>query len=154
MIFAFAASVPVLLLSRLVQGAGGGTIGVVQAYVADACAPADRTKNLGWLSAVTSLGAVVGPAFGSVMVGLGGRHAPGLASAALSLLVAVFAWQYLRESRELRVSGTQPKASSTTERQAITRVLAAWREPHRGSSGSMPSASAPSTAPFRRCPCC
>ena len=56
-IFAFAGSVLVLLLSRLVQGAGGGTIGVVQAYVADASPPEERTKSLGWLSAVTSLGA-------------------------------------------------------------------------------------------------
>lgn len=62
-IFAFAGSLPLLFLSRLVQGAGGGTIGVVQAYVADACPPEERTKSLGWLSAVTSLGAVVGPAF-------------------------------------------------------------------------------------------
>ncbi len=41
-IFAFAGSVLVLLLSRLVQGAGGGTIGVVQAYVADASPPEER----------------------------------------------------------------------------------------------------------------
>ena len=46
-IFAFAGSVSVLLLSRLVQGAGGGTIGVVQAYVADASPPEERTKSLG-----------------------------------------------------------------------------------------------------------
>src|SRR3954463_4618382 len=71
-IFGFAGSVPVLLLSRLVQGLGGGTIGVVQAYVADASAPEQRTKSLGWLSAVTSLGAVAGPAFGSLMISLGG----------------------------------------------------------------------------------
>ena len=53
-IFAFAGSVWVLLLSRLVQGAGGGTIGVVQAYVADASVPEERTKSLGWLSALRS----------------------------------------------------------------------------------------------------
>ncbi|HSB55834.1 MAG TPA: MFS transporter, partial [Gemmatimonadales bacterium] len=35
-IFGLAGSVAVLLLSRIVQGLGGGTIGVVQAYVADA----------------------------------------------------------------------------------------------------------------------
>src|SRR5215470_5130893 len=53
-IFAFAGSVPALFLSRIVQGAGGGTIGVVQAYVTDASAPEQRTKSLGWLSAVPS----------------------------------------------------------------------------------------------------
>lgn len=127
-IFGLAASVGALLLSRIVQGAGGGTIGVVQAYVADTSAPDQRTKSLGWLSAVTSFGAVVGPAFGSLLVTLGGRRAPGLAAAILSLLVAAFAWRYLRESRGLRASGAHP-APLRTGRQAIGYVLARWHEP-------------------------
>ena len=128
-IFAFAGSVVLLLLSRLVQGAGGGTIGVVQAYVADASPSDQRTKSLGWLSAVTSLGAVVGPAFGSAMVRLGGRHAPGLGAGALSLLVAGFAWRFLRESKEMRMSGSQVAHRPTSGREAIRRVIVHWREP-------------------------
>ena len=54
-----------LFLSRLVQGAGGGTTGVAQAYVADTVEPADRARALGWLSAATSAGVMVGPAIGS-----------------------------------------------------------------------------------------
>src|SRR6476661_7601512 len=100
-IFAFSGSVLVLLISRLVQGLGGGTIGVVQAYVADASPPAERTKSLGWLSAVTSLGAVAGPAFGSAMISIGGKSAPGLASALLMFLIAGFAARFLAEPREL-----------------------------------------------------
>src|SRR3954453_14185872 len=129
LIFGFAGSVPVLLLSRLVQGLGGGTIGVVQAYVADASAPEERTKSLGWLSAVTSLGAVAGPAFGSVMIEIGGRTAPGLAAAALALLVAGFAARFLAESRQVRTSENRPIASTTSSRQAIWRVLSHWQEP-------------------------
>jgi MFS family permease len=128
-IFAFAGSVPMLLLSRVVQGLGGGTIGVVQAYVADASAPEERTKSLGWLSAVTSLGAVAGPAFGSVMVSIGGRQAPGLAAAGLSVLVALFAWRFLRESRGLRMSGMHPLPAGTSSRSAVLRVLTHWGEP-------------------------
>jgi multidrug resistance protein len=126
-IFAVAGSVELLLLSRIVQGLGGGTIGVVQAYVADASAPDQRTKSLGWLSAVTSLGAVAGPAFGSVMISLGGRTAPGLGAAILSLLVAAFAWRFLKETRGLRLSGAHPAA--TTGIVAIRRVLSHWHEP-------------------------
>ncbi|HEX9248592.1 MAG TPA: MFS transporter, partial [Gemmatimonadaceae bacterium] len=33
-VFAYATSIWLLLLSRIVQGAGGGTVGVIQAYVA------------------------------------------------------------------------------------------------------------------------
>jgi MFS family permease len=128
-IFAFAGSVLVLLISRLVQGLGGGTIGVVQAYVADASTPQERTKSLGWLSAVTSLGAVAGPAFGSVMISIGGRAAPGLAAAALALLVAGFAARFLVESHELRTTGSHRVLSRSSPRQAISRVLSHWREP-------------------------
>ena len=127
-IFGFAGSVPVLLLSRLVQGLGGGTIGVVQAYVADASPPEERTKSLGWLSAVTSLGAVAGPAFGSVMISLGGRAAPGIGAAVLALLVAGFAARFLVESHQLRPTGSAAP-SSTSPRQAIGRVLSHWHEP-------------------------
>jgi MFS family permease len=111
----------VLLLSRVIQGIGGGTIGVVQAYVADASPAEQRTKSLGWLSAVTSLGAVIGPAFGSAMVSIGGQRLPGIA-AALMAMVAVFA------SRHLRELGTRV-APVTTGRAAIRLVLSRPREP-------------------------
>lgn len=129
LLFAYAGSIAALLVSRLIQGAGGGTIGVVQAYVADASTPKERTKSLGWLSVVTSLGAVAGPAFGSVMISIGGRRAPGIASAVLVLLVAIFAWRFLRESRELRQSASHSIPPATSGRAAILRVVTHWREP-------------------------
>jgi MFS family permease len=126
-LFAFAQSVPTLLLARVVQGIGGGTIGVVQAYVADVSPPDQRTKSLGWLSAITSLGAVAGPAFGSLMVSLGGQEFVGLGAGALAALVAVFAWGYLRESHRVPTGGTPARA--TTGRAAIAHVLSRWHEP-------------------------
>ena len=48
LIFGFAHSLWLLFLSRLVQGAGGGTVGVIQAYVADSTDPKDRARALGW----------------------------------------------------------------------------------------------------------
>ncbi len=106
MIFAFAGTLWLLFLSRIIQGLGGGTIGVVQAYVADISEGKDRAKALGWLSAVTSLGAVIGPALGSVLVRSGGHTAPGLGSAALCVLVSVFAWRFLTESRDTTTTGS------------------------------------------------
>src|SRR5436190_11093549 len=55
-IFGFASTLWLLFLSRFVQGLGGGTTGVAQAYVADTMAPNERAKGLGWLSAATSAG--------------------------------------------------------------------------------------------------
>ena len=120
-LFGVAGSVPALFLARIVQGIGGGTIGVVQAYVADVAEPAKRTKSLGWLSAITSLGAVAGPAMGSLMVALGGQRMVGYGAALLAVLVAIFAWVYLRESRRLPTAGAAPTV--TTGRAAIAHVL-------------------------------
>src|SRR5881394_805134 len=71
LIFGFANSLFLLFLSRLVQGAGGGTVGVIQAYVADSTDPKDRARALGWLSATTNLGVAVGPVLGSFALTLG-----------------------------------------------------------------------------------
>src|SRR5215468_5551174 len=71
LIFGFATSLWLLFLSRLVQGAGGGTVGIIQAYVADSTDPKDRARALGWLSATTNLGVALGPVLGSFAITLG-----------------------------------------------------------------------------------
>jgi len=126
-IFGYASTLWLLLLSRVVQGFGGGTIGVVQAYVADASDPNDRAKSLGWLSAATSLGAVVGPAIGSVLIHWG-RHAPGIASAIFCVLVSIFAGIYLRESRDSSSTGEHEIVPQTSSG-AVWSVIAHPREP-------------------------
>jgi MFS family permease len=127
-IFAYAITLWLLLLCRIVQGLGGGTIGVVQAYVADASDPKDRAKSLGWLSAATSLGAVVGPAIGSALIHWG-RHAPGIASAIFCILVSIFAGVYLRESREEIAATSEHAVVHQTSAGAVWSVIARPREP-------------------------
>jgi multidrug resistance protein len=127
-IFAYASTLWLLLLSRIVQGLGGGTIGVVQAYVADASDPNDRAKSLGWLSAATSLGAVVGPAIGSALIHWG-RHAPGIASAIFCVLISIFAWTYLRESKDDTPFTAEHEIVHQTSGGAVWSVIARPREP-------------------------
>jgi MFS family permease len=79
-IFAYANSLEMLFLVRIVQGAGGGTVGVIQAYVADATEPKDRAKALGWLSAATNAGVALGPLIGAASLGFGSQS-PGLIAA-------------------------------------------------------------------------
>lgn len=98
-VFGLATSVWLLFLSRLVQGAGGGTTGVAQAYVADTVEPGNRARALGWLSAATSAGVMVGPAIGSFAAHLG-QAAPGMVAASLCLINVFFAWRWLPESRK------------------------------------------------------
>jgi MFS family permease len=98
-VFGVATSIWMLFLSRLIQGVGGGTTGVLQAYVGDASEPKDRAKALGWLTAATSAGVMVGPAIGSLAYSLG-PAAPGLIAAVLCLTNVVFALRWLPESKE------------------------------------------------------
>src|SRR5690348_16479434 len=97
-VFAFANSIWLLMLSRIVQGAGGGTVGVIQAYVADSTEPQNRAKALGWLSAATNLGAALGPPLGSLAL-LIGHFGPGVVAAGLCSINMLFAWKFLDESR-------------------------------------------------------
>lgn len=141
LIFGFAHSLFLLFLSRIVQGAGGGTVGVIQAYVADSTAPQDRARALGWLSATTNLGVALGPVLGSFAITLGkrdlmpgpatlemGHAAPGIIAAGLCVINIAFAARYLTESRDpsehVHVEGEVKRSS----REAIWRVISHSKE--------------------------
>src|SRR5919112_1383822 len=141
LIFGFAESLLMLFVSRLVQGAGGGTVGVIQAYVADSTAPQDRARALGWLSATTNLGVALGPVLGSFAITLGkrdlipgegtllmGHAAPGIIAAALCLLNIAFAARYLTESREPSEHAPIEGEKKRTSREVIWRVVSHSRE--------------------------
>lgn len=115
-VFAFADSLWLLLASRVVQGAGGGTTAVAQAYVADTVEPRGRVRALGWLSAATAVGIMIGPAIGSFAARFG-QATPGLVAATLCVLNIAFAWRWLPESR--------PALAPGAERPRRTPILAA-----------------------------
>ena len=138
LLFGFADSLWMLLLSRVVQGAGGGLVGVIQAYVADSVAPEQRARALGWLSASTNLGVALGPFLGSCALEFSevdlwpgeaelvlGAAVPGVLAAALCVVNAVFALRYLRET-----AGGQPKDRKRPPvLAAVRQVLAHPRQP-------------------------
>lgn len=141
LIFGFADSLLVLFISRIVQGAGGGTVGVIQAYVADSTDPKDRARALGWLSATTNLGVALGPVLGSFAITIGtrdlmpgtgtmqiGRAAPGILAAALCLLNMIFVARYLKESHDFSEQSDAGEVRPTS-RQAIWRVISHSSEP-------------------------
>jgi MFS family permease len=103
-IFGLANAVWLLFLSRLIQGAGGGTTGVTQAYITDSVPAGRRAQALGWLSAATNLGVMIGPVIGSLAVRFG-HSWPGLVAAALCLINAFCAWKWLPESKPPLAAG-------------------------------------------------
>lgn len=141
LVFGFATSLVVLFLSRILQGAGGGTVGVIQAYVADSVGPDDRARSLGWLSAATNLGVALGPVLGAFAITLGkmdlapgtgtfamGRAAPGIVAALLCVVNMWFVQKYLKESRQ-PVDPSAVPVKRKTSREAIMRVLSHSGEP-------------------------
>ena len=126
-VFAYANVLWLLFLSRLVQGAGGGTVSVIQAYVADALRPEERAKGLGWLSAATNAGVALGPVLGPV-ASHWGRSGPGLAAAALCVINIAFAWYFLSESRDM-VEARATGRTRSRSRDALSHVVTHSSEP-------------------------
>ncbi|MBI2407028.1 MAG: MFS transporter [Gemmatimonadetes bacterium] len=128
LVFAYAPTLDWLFVSRIVQGAGGGTVGVIQAYVADSTRPEDRSKALGWLSASTNAGVALGPVIGGGAMHFLGTSGPGLAAALMSCITMLFAFHYLTESHDT----TGAHAAGKTARKsgdAIWRVVSHSAEP-------------------------
>ena len=141
LIFGFADSLILLFLSRIVQGAGGGTVGVIQAYVADTTEPKDRARALGWLSATTNLGVALGPVLGSFAIVLGkhdlmpgpitlelGHAAPGVLAAGLCAVNIIFAARYLTESRDASEHVLLEGEVRRSSRDALWSVISRSRE--------------------------
>ncbi|HEY7685405.1 MAG TPA: MFS transporter [Gemmatimonadales bacterium] len=97
-LFAFAPSYFLLLVSRLVSGFAGGNISAAQAYVADITSAEDRSKGMGLIGMAFGLGFIIGPGIGVLAAHYGGHAGPGLVAAGLSLVNLVSAYWILPES--------------------------------------------------------
>jgi multidrug resistance protein len=62
--FAFADTLWLLFVSRIIAGIGSANISAAQAYIADVTAPQDRAKNFGIIGAAFGLGLILGPPIG------------------------------------------------------------------------------------------
>ncbi len=96
-LFALAGSYWALLVSRIVAGAMGATVGVAQAYIADVTAPERRAHAMGLLGAAFAMGFIFGPALGG-MVSVHSYAAAGVVAAALCAINAAVAIVWLPET--------------------------------------------------------
>lgn len=108
LLLAFADSLWLVALSRLLSGCMAGNIAAAQAYIADITDESNRAKGMGMIGAAFGLGFVIGPALGSIMAGdqfaAANFMLPALTSAALSFISFVGIAVFLKESlsKELR----------------------------------------------------
>ncbi|MDC0714919.1 MFS transporter [Stigmatella sp. ncwal1] len=115
-LFAFAHSLPLLFLARVIDGMSGGNIATAQAYVADVTRPEERARGMGLIGAAFGLGFVLGPALGGFLGAWGGNWAIGLFAAGLSALNLVLTFLFLPESFQ---RGRSPAAPVRTVRGAF-----------------------------------
>ncbi|MCX7797448.1 MAG: MFS transporter [Melioribacter sp.] len=100
-VFSFAHSFFLLLLSRVLAGIGGSNIGVAQAYIADITPPEERIKGMGLIGVAFGLGFVFGPLIGAFVSKLGYSFT-GLCSACFSFVAFLFALVILPESKDVK----------------------------------------------------
>lgn len=99
LLFAFAQSLPLLFLARVIDGVSGGNIATAQAVVADITTAKDRAKGMGVIGAAFGLGFVLGPALGGFLGAWGGNLAIGLFAAGLVALNLTCTFFFLPETR-------------------------------------------------------
>jgi MFS transporter, DHA1 family, tetracycline resistance protein len=85
LLVAFAPSLMVILIARLIGGATASSFSVSAAYVADVTPPETRSKNMGLIGAAFGLGFIVGPAMGGLL-GNANPRLPYFVAAGLSFL--------------------------------------------------------------------
>lgn len=100
LLFAFAQSLPLLFLARVIDGVSGGNIATAQAVVADITPPEERARGMGVIGAAFGLGFVLGPALGGFLGAWGGNLAIGLFAAGLVALNLVCTFLFLPESKK------------------------------------------------------
>ena len=97
LMFSFATSFFILLVSRMLGGFGGSNIAVAQAYIADVTSEKERTKGMGMIGAAFGLGFVFGPMLGGILSQYG-YEIVGYFAAGFSFLAFLFAFFFLKES--------------------------------------------------------
>lgn len=105
LMFAFARSLTILFVSRMIAGIGGANIGTAQAYIADSTTPENRAKGMGLIGAAFGLGFILGPPLSGFLSHVGtqrnlhGNLLPGLVAAGLSFTAFLIALSVLAESK-------------------------------------------------------
>jgi len=92
-----AKALPLIFLSRIIDGATGGNISIAQAYIADVTTKENRAKGMGIIGAAFGLGFIIGPAVGGLLSRIS-FSTPAFFAAGISLLTILLTFFTLKES--------------------------------------------------------
>jgi MFS family permease len=101
-----AETLPLIFLSRVIDGATAGNLSIAQAYISDVTAPKDRAKSFAVIGIAFGLGFLVGPAVSGFLSQFG-YHYPVFAAAGLSFL-SILATQFLLPKSDPRATSSEP----------------------------------------------
>lgn len=123
-ILLFARSLPMLFLSRIVDGVFGGQFPIAKAIIGDISRPEDRSKEMSNIGVAHVLSALLGPGIGGLL-SRGGVSAPALLAVGLTVVTLLLTALFVPESR----SGGRDAAPrvATSARAARTRPTALLR---------------------------
>lgn len=116
LLMAFAPSLVVLFLGRVIAGLTGASMTVASSYMADVSDDSNRSANFGMIGAAWGLGFILGPAIGGLL-GDSGYTAPFVCAAVLNLVNFAFGLFVLPESlppesrRVVKISNLNPLRS-------------------------------------------
>ena len=96
-LMAFAGTIWLLLIGRIIGGITASTHATAAAYIADVSKPEEKAANFGLIGAGFGIGFVFGPVIGGLLAEFGTR-ALFWAAAVLALSNAIFGWYVLKES--------------------------------------------------------
>ncbi len=94
---AFASTLPLLFLGRIISGISGASFTVASAYIADISDDSNRSKNFGVIGAGFGLGFILGPVIGGFLGSKGAQY-PFIAAAVFNFLNFLFGLFVLPES--------------------------------------------------------
>lgn len=90
-------SLPVIFLSRIIDGVTAGNLTIAQAAIADVTPPEGRAKAFGVIGIAFGLGFLIGPAISAALAPIG-VHYPAYGAALLSALSIFATWKLLPKS--------------------------------------------------------
>lgn len=94
---AFAPTLPLLFVGRIISGISGASFTVASAYIADISDDSNRSKHFGVMGAGFGVGFILGPAIGGLLASRGTMY-PFIAAALFNLLNFLFGLFVLPES--------------------------------------------------------
>jgi DHA1 family tetracycline resistance protein-like MFS transporter len=98
MVMAFAPTLALLFVGRIIAGITGASHTTAYAYIADVSPPEKRAQNFGLVGMAFGFGFILGPAIGGLVGDQFGTRAPFIAAGGLALLNALYGWLILPES--------------------------------------------------------